>query len=80
MSTVNGLRKAYGGRDAVADVSVAVAEAEIFGILGANGAGKTTTVGCVEGRRPPEAGTVRVAGLDPVADHREVTRLLGAQL
>ncbi|MGA4800887.1 ABC transporter ATP-binding protein [Streptomyces lavendulocolor] len=80
MITVNGLRKAYGGRVAVADVSFAVAEGEIFGILGPNGAGKTTTVECVEGLRAPDAGTVRVAGLDPVADHREVTRLLGAQL
>ncbi|GAA2464760.1 ABC transporter ATP-binding protein [Streptomyces lavendulocolor] len=77
---MNGLRKAYGGRVAVADVSFAVAEGEIFGILGPNGAGKTTTVECVEGLRTPDAGTVRVAGLDPVADHREVTRLLGAQL
>ncbi|MGA5422479.1 ABC transporter ATP-binding protein [Streptomyces lavendulocolor] len=80
MITVNGLRKAYGDRVAVADVSFAVAEGEIFGILGPNGAGKTTTVECVEGLRTPDAGTVRVAGLDPVADHREVTRLLGAQL
>ncbi|MGA5408135.1 ABC transporter ATP-binding protein [Streptomyces lavendulocolor] len=80
MITVNGLRKAYGGRVAVADVSFAVAEGEIFGILGPNGAGKTTTVECVEGLRTPDAGTVRVAGLDPVTDHREVTRLLGAQL
>ncbi|MGA5099175.1 ABC transporter ATP-binding protein [Streptomyces lavendulocolor] len=80
MITVNGLRKAYGDRVAVADVSFAVAEGEIFGILGPNGAGKTTTVECVEGLRTPDAGTVRVAGLDPVNDHREVTRLLGAQL
>ncbi|RBL81410.1 ABC transporter ATP-binding protein, partial [Streptomyces cavourensis] len=45
-----------------------------------NGAGKTTTVECVEGLRIPDAGTVRVAGLDPVADHDRVTQLLGAQL
>ncbi|WP_344363909.1 ABC transporter ATP-binding protein [Streptomyces gobitricini] len=80
MITVNGLRKAYGDKVAVADVSFAVAEGEIFGILGPNGSGKTTTVECVEGLRRPDAGTVRVAGLDPVTDHGEVTRLLGAQL
>ncbi|MER7106727.1 ABC transporter ATP-binding protein [Streptomyces sp. NPDC000229] len=80
MMEVRGLRKAYGGRTAVADVSFAVAEGEIFGILGPNGAGKTTTVECVEGLRVPDAGTVRVAGLDPVTDHDRVTRLLGAQL
>ncbi|MFE7427732.1 ATP-binding cassette domain-containing protein, partial [Streptomyces sp. NPDC057545] len=77
---VNGLRKAYGGRPAVDGVSFSVEAGEIFGILGPNGAGKTTTVECVEGLRIPDAGTVRVAGLDPVADHDRVTRLLGAQL
>ncbi|QIQ02579.1 ABC transporter ATP-binding protein [Streptomyces liangshanensis] len=77
---VNGLRKAYGGRTAVDGVSFSVGEGEIFGILGSNGAGKTTTVECVEGLRTPDAGTVRVAGLDPVSDHEKVTRILGAQL
>ncbi|MFC9619123.1 ATP-binding cassette domain-containing protein [Streptomyces sp. NPDC056930] len=77
---VNGVHKAYAGRPAVDGVSFAVDEGEIFGILGPNGAGKTTTVECVEGLRVPDAGTVRVAGLDPVADHDRVTRLLGSQL
>ncbi|MFB6988761.1 ABC transporter ATP-binding protein [Streptomyces sp. NPDC056178] len=77
---VNGVRKAYAGRPVVDGVSFAVDEGEIFGILGPNGAGKTTTVECVGGLRAPDAGTVRVAGLDPVADHGRVTRLLGAQL
>ncbi|WP_439811644.1 ATP-binding cassette domain-containing protein [Streptomyces sp. P9-2] len=74
------LRKAYGGRTAVDGVSFSVDEGEIFGVLGPNGAGKTTTVECVEGLRVPDAGRVRVAGLDPVTDHDEVTRVLGAQL
>ncbi|NEC47908.1 ABC transporter ATP-binding protein [Actinospica acidiphila] len=77
---VTDLRKAYGGRAAVDGVSFSVEEGEIFGILGPNGAGKTTTVECVEGLRVPDSGRVRVAGLDPVADHDEVTRVLGAQL
>jgi ABC-2 type transport system ATP-binding protein len=77
---VTDLRKAYGGRTAVDGVSFSVDEGEIFGILGPNGAGKTTTVECVEGLRVPDAGRIRVAGLDPVADHDEVTRVLGAQL
>ncbi|MGY4928435.1 ABC transporter ATP-binding protein [Streptomyces sp. 900105755] len=74
------LRKSYGGRAVVDGVSLAVEEGEIFGILGPNGAGKTTTVECVEGLRVPDAGRVRVAGLDPVADHDKVARVLGAQL
>ncbi|MDT0343231.1 ABC transporter ATP-binding protein [Streptomyces litchfieldiae] len=77
---VQDLRKSYGGRRAVDGVSFTVDEGEIFGILGPNGAGKTTTVECVAGLRAPDAGLVRVAGLDPVARHEEVTRLLGVQL
>ncbi|MFI5674763.1 ABC transporter ATP-binding protein [Streptomyces cellulosae] len=77
---VSDLRKSYGGRAVVDGVSFAVEEGEIFGILGPNGAGKTTTVECVEGLRTPDAGRVRVTGLDPVTDHERVTRVLGAQL
>ncbi|MFJ9631265.1 ABC transporter ATP-binding protein [Streptomyces sp. NPDC101175] len=77
---VTALRKSYGGRAVVDGVSFAVEEGEIFGVLGPNGAGKTTTVECVEGLRVPDAGRVRVTGLDPVADHEQVARVLGAQL
>ncbi|MEU6877836.1 ABC transporter ATP-binding protein [Streptomyces sp. NPDC046712] len=80
MIEVEGLRKAYGDKVVVDGVSFEVAEGEIFGILGPNGAGKTTTVECVEGLRTPDAGTVRVGGLDPVARHADVTRMLGVQL
>ncbi|MFJ6836751.1 ATP-binding cassette domain-containing protein [Streptomyces sp. NPDC091209] len=77
---VSGLRKSYGGRAVVDGVSFTVEEGEIFGILGPNGAGKTTTVECVEGLRVPDAGRVRVAGLDPFTDRRATSRVLGAQL
>ncbi|MEU5798522.1 ABC transporter ATP-binding protein [Streptomyces sp. NPDC047813] len=77
---VTDLRKSYGGRPVVDGVSFAVEEGEILGILGPNGAGKTTTVECVEGLRVPDGGRIRVAGLDPVADHAEVAKILGAQL
>ena len=80
MIEVQDLHKAYGERKAVDGVTFAVEEGEIFGILGPVGAGKTTTVECVAGLRTPDRGTVRVAGLDPVARHAEVTRLLGVQL
>ncbi|MFC8349261.1 ATP-binding cassette domain-containing protein [Streptomyces sp. NPDC057280] len=77
---VSELRKSYGGRPVVDGVSFTVQEGEIFGVLGPNGAGKTTTVECVEGLRVPDAGRVRVTGLDPIADHAHVARVLGAQL
>jgi ABC-2 type transport system ATP-binding protein len=74
------LRKTYGTLVAVDDVSLSVAEGEIFGILGPNGAGKTTTVECAIGLRSPDAGTVRLLGLDPHADRDEVHEIVGVQL
>lgn len=77
---VRDIRKTYAGRTVVDGVSFTVEEGEIFGILGLNGAGKTTSVECVGGLRVPDSGSVRVAGLDPIADHAELTKVLGAQL
>lgn len=77
---VTGLRKTYGPTVAVEDISLQVQEGEIFGILGPNGAGKTTTVEAVAGLRVPDAGTIRVHGLDPVREHDALTRVLGVQL
>ncbi|MGH1563234.1 ABC transporter ATP-binding protein [Mumia sp. DW29H23] len=77
---VRGLRKTYGPVVAVDHVDLAVAEGEIFGVLGPNGSGKSTTVECIAGMRRPDAGTVRILGLDPVADHDAVKRSVGVQL
>ena len=77
---VTHLRKSYGSVVAVDDVSFSVAEGEIFGILGPNGAGKTTTVECVIGLREPDAGTIRLLGLDPQADRKQVHEIVGVQL
>lgn len=77
---VANLHKRYRDKVAVRDVSFAVAEGEIFGILGPNGAGKTTTVECVAGLRVPDSGTVRVLGMDPRRDARELHTVLGVQL
>ena len=77
---VERLRKLYGQKVAVDDVSFRVAEGEIFGLLGRNGAGKSTTVDCIVGLRAPDQGRIRVAGLDPQRDRRELRQLLGVQL
>ena len=61
-------------------VSFEVQQGEIYGIVGPNGAGKTTIVESVEGLRHPDAGSIRVLGLDPVADRYEITERLGVQL
>ncbi|WP_092536090.1 ABC transporter ATP-binding protein [Amycolatopsis arida] len=76
---VEGLRKTYGEKVAVDEVSFAVERGEIFGILGSNGAGKTTTVECVEGLRVPDRGRVSVLGLDPWRDTAELRQRLGIQ-
>ena len=78
--TVAGLRKRYGEKVAVADVGFEVRPGEIFGILGPNGAGKTTTVECVTGLRTPDAGEVRVLGLDPRHERAALRERVGVQL
>ena len=78
--TVQGLRKSYGAREVLHGIDLTVAEGEIVGVLGPNGAGKTTTVECIGGLRTPDAGTIRVAGLDPTAENRELRQILGMQL
>ena len=76
MLDVQGLRKAYGARTAVADVSLQVRAGEVLGLLGPNGAGKSTTVGMVCGLTTPDAGHVTVGGTtlaaDPVAFKRRI--------
>ena len=77
---ISHLRKTYGNLVAVDDVSASVAEGEIFGILGPNGAGKTTAIECAVGLRRPDAGTIRLLGLDPHADRDTIHEIVGVQL
>lgn len=77
---VRGLSKTYGDRVAVDGLDLDVSAGEVLGLIGANGAGKTTTVECIQGLRRPDAGTVRVLGLDPVRDADRVRQLVGSQL
>ncbi|MDI5961814.1 ABC transporter ATP-binding protein [Streptomyces sp. SL13] len=78
--SVEDLTKRYGDRTVLDGVSFSVRQGEIFGLLGPNGAGKTTTVECLEGMRTPDAGTVRVLGLDPARQTRRLRRSVGIQL
>jgi ABC-2 type transport system ATP-binding protein len=77
---VKGLRKTYGATVAVDEVSFEVREGEIFGMVGPNGAGKTTTIECLEGLRKPDAGTVRVLGVDPQREGQTLCLRVGMQL
>ncbi len=78
--SVQGLRKAYGGHPAAADVSFEVQRGEIFGLLGPNGAGKTTTLECLEGIRRADSGRLRVLDVDPMREPRKLAALIGVQL
>ncbi|MCI0677812.1 MAG: ABC transporter ATP-binding protein [Actinobacteria bacterium] len=72
-----GLRKTYGDRVAVDGIDLAIPEGEVFGLLGPNGAGKTTTVLMLLGLTEPDAGVVRVCGLDPTRSPLAVKRQVG---
>ncbi len=70
----------YGERTAVGGVSFSAELGTVLALLGPNGAGKTSTVETLEGYRPPSSGTVRVLGLDPVADRSAVVPRIGVML
>lgn len=76
---VHNLRKTYGRKVAVADVSFAVAPGEIFGVLGPNGSGKSTAVECIAGLRDADGGQIRVLGIDPQAHPELIREHLGVQ-
>jgi ABC-2 type transport system ATP-binding protein len=77
---VSNLVVAFGDLTAVNDVTLHVDYGEVVTMLGPNGAGKTTVVETLLGFRPPASGTVRLGGLDPRRDHREVVARTGALL
>jgi ABC-2 type transport system ATP-binding protein len=77
---VRGLRKAYGGVEAVRGIDFEVRQGEVFGLLGPNGAGKTTTVEILEGYRPRDAGEVTVLGHDPGHADRRFRARIGVVL
>ena len=63
MLSVERIGKSFGGVRALQDVSFAVPERSIFGIMGANGAGKTTLFAIIAGNLAPSAGAVRLRDL-----------------
>jgi ABC-2 type transport system ATP-binding protein len=72
-----GLQKRYGKQLAVRGVDLTINEGEVFGLLGPNGSGKTTTILMMLGLTEPSAGTVTVAGCDPLREPLEVKRRAG---
>ena len=77
---LRGVTKRYGSTCAVSDLDLEVNRAEVFALLGPNGAGKTTTVEMCEGFVRPDAGSVEILGLDPIADNAKVRERIGVML
>ena len=74
---VEGLTKRFGEVQAVADASFEVLQGELFGFLGPNGAGKTTTINMLTGLARPDAGKIRIAGIDCTGNPKAAQHLTG---
>jgi len=75
--TVTGLVKSFGDVRALDGVDLLAPQGSVLGVLGPNGAGKTTAVRVLTTLLKPDAGTVRVAGLDAVADAAALRERIG---
>src|ERR687897_1465297 len=72
-----GLRKSFGGFEAVRGVDVDVAPGEIFGFLGPNGAGKSSTMRMIACVSPRSGGELSVLGMDPDVDGARIRARIG---
>ena len=77
---IDDLVKRYRANTAVAGLTLRAERGQVTAILGPNGAGKTTTIETCEGYRRQDSGSVRVLGLDPVADARQLRPKVGVML
>ncbi|MBS2961572.1 ABC transporter ATP-binding protein [Actinocrinis puniceicyclus] len=77
---ISGLVKRYGHKTAVQGLDLRVETGSLTAVLGPNGAGKTSTIECCEGYRRPDAGTVRVLGLDPITEAAALRPRIGVML
>ena len=74
---VSGPTRRFGATTALASVSLSLPRGAVYGLVGANGAGKTTLIKHILGLLRAESGSVRVFGLDPVADPVGVLSRIG---
>src|SRR5882762_5999700 len=77
MIEVERLSKSYAGKRGIVDVSLDVAEGEVFGFLGPNGAGKTTTIRTLMALLRADSGSAMIAGLECWKKSVEIKRLIG---
>ncbi|MDD5558004.1 MAG: ABC transporter ATP-binding protein [bacterium] len=77
MLELTGLTRRFGGKTAVDGLSLLLSAGEFFALLGPNGAGKTTTVKMIAGLLRPDAGGIRIGGVDALADGVRAKSILG---
>ena len=65
---VEGVRRSFGSTHAVRDMSFSASPGRVTGLIGPNGSGKTTLLLMLATLLAPDAGTIRIGGLDPVRD------------
>jgi len=75
--SVEGLRKRFGEKEAVAGIDLAIAAGSFAGLVGPNGAGKTTSLSMMTGLLRPDLGRVRIDGVDVWADPAAAKALIG---
>jgi ABC-2 type transport system ATP-binding protein len=74
---VDRIAKSFDKVAAVSGISFSVRQGELFGFLGPNGAGKTTTINMLTGLARPDAGAIRIGGIDCTANPRGAQHLIG---
>jgi ABC-2 type transport system ATP-binding protein len=74
---LQGVDRSFGDVAAISDLNLTVPTGSVTVLLGPNGAGKTTTVRLITGALRPDAGAVRVLGLDPAESGAAVRRSCG---
>ena len=75
--SIQSMAKSFGKRKILEDVSLTVPPGQTFAFLGRNGAGKSTTIRMLLGLLRPDAGQIRVLGLNPATDAIEIRRRVG---
>jgi ABC-2 type transport system ATP-binding protein len=74
---ISNLVRTYGKITALNNMSLAVPEGMIYGLVGPNGSGKTTLIKSLVGSLRPDSGSVKVLGLDPIKDKWKLRRQIG---